>query len=70
MRRIDQIRAMPVYEMADALMAAGADQNFDYCPSTEECTDLLDKNEEVPQEMCRKCLIEWLREDPHEEQKG
>lgn len=67
MRRIDRIRAMSVYEMADALMATDVIDNINACPSRSECNQALDKNEKVLEEKCRKCLIEWLKEDPHEQ---
>lgn len=57
MRRIDRIRSMSVYEMADAIIEHRADEIP--CPSKEECTDYYDAHGELPPGGCRECLIEF-----------
>ena len=53
--RIERIRSMSVEEMADKIMENDyAIVAFDFCQRFDEC------REDIPEEECRKCLIQWL----------
>lgn len=66
----DKIRAMSDDELTDAiykLIYATEDLALWFCKGKKECGDLMDDDKEIPEEMCRKCLLEKLRqpvEDP------
>lgn len=59
-RRIDRIRSMSVYEMADALKETGMDNCIEFCSSTKEYSDYMEEHGEATDAMCRECLIKWL----------
>lgn len=68
MRRVDQIKNMSAYEMADWMIGAGIDGDIDYCPNKKECVDYEEiygdlPIGDLPIGGCRQCLIEWLKED-------
>lgn len=66
----DKIRSMSDEELTAAiyqLIYATADPALWFCKGKKECGDLMDADKEIPEEMCRKCLLEKLRqpvEDP------
>ena len=66
--RIDRIRSMSVEEMADKILASEISTTIDFCQEFSECQDLNEKGEEIPDEMCKKCLVKWLN-SPVEQQK-
>ena len=53
--RIEHIRSMSVGELADAILERSEISTaIDYCQNFEEC------HEDVPEDECRKCLIQYL----------
>lgn len=56
MTNADRIRAMTDEELAEFM-----DKDYPFCKSLPECAALLDTEEGIPDEMCRKCQLEWLR---------
>ena len=58
--RIDCICSMSVEEMADKILASAISTTIDFCQEFSECHDLNEKGEEIPDEMCKKCLVKWL----------
>ena len=61
---IDQFRAMSDEELCDAifrLIYAFDPANW-FCTGKEECGKLMDADEEIPDEMCKACLLAKLRE--------
>lgn len=38
-----------------------------YCRNDDKCTDLMDKGEGPTKEMCRQCLLNWLRSEAKKE---
>lgn len=62
MKRIERLRNMSVTELADAILKSGFDEKIDFCDSNHSCGEL----EDIPEEMCRKCLIEWLMKEENE----
>lgn len=66
MTRGDSIRHMVRTDegLADFMIEHGADDGIDYCQNNRECDKLLeDSSKTVPDEWCRRCLIDWLREE-------
>ena len=60
----DQIRAMSDEELTDAIyqLINAMDPATWYCKGSKECGELMDANEDIPDEMCRKCLLNKLRQ--------
>lgn len=58
--RADRIRAMSDEELAKCLLTV--DDAGKYCKNLQECEELLDTPEGIPEEKCLGCLVEWLRE--------
>lgn len=56
--RADQIRAMSDEALADALY----ELDSSICKRDPRCRDLLDAGEDIPDEWCRGCMLEWLRQ--------
>ena len=63
----DWIRSMTDEELAGALieLTNGYDPAAWYCQNKQECGDLMDADEEIPNEMCKACLLAKLRQ-PYE----
>lgn len=49
--------------LADFLIEHGLSVRIDFCKNKPECSDLMDCEKTVPDEMCRQCLINCLKED-------
>lgn len=66
----DRIRAMNDEELADFLypMTCGIDPAASFCKNKKECEELMDADKEIPDEWCKKCLLEMLQQ-PAEETK-
>lgn len=60
MTREDNIRRMV---QTDGLGRFLIESGIDYCADKPECDEKLDNGETVPDDWCRKCLIEWLKEE-------
>ena len=58
--RIDCICSMSAEEMADKILASEISTSIDFCQEFSECQNLNEKGEEIPDEMCKKCLVKWL----------
>lgn len=66
----DRIRAQISTDegLADFINQLDPDaDNFRYCNNNDKCTDLMDKGESPTKEMCRQCLLNWLRSEAKEE---
>lgn len=61
----DRIRAMTDKQLADAIIRLHIDDCVDmqFCQNSDRCQGILDSGEEIPKEMCRQCLMEWLKRD-------
>lgn len=59
MTNADRIRAMSDEELADMLQLESGEL---FCQNKKECGDLLDTEDGIPEEMCRACALEWLRQ--------
>lgn len=58
MRRVDRIRSMSVYEMADVLLDTGMVDEIGFCQNKKICMERNDSGEGVPLEDCKACLVE------------
>lgn len=61
----DRIRAMTDEELADAIFKnifSTFGEVIPFCRNTEECSDMLDSCDGIPEHMCRECLFEWLQQ--------
>lgn len=73
MSRADRIRKMDDEELADAILALDAkeiSEKIPFCKEEGPCSEILDAGELIPEEMCRKCLLEWLKTEEGEENDG
>ena len=64
----DQIRAMNDQEICDAIFQIiyAADPANWFCKGKKECGELMDADKEIPDEMCKKCLLEQLQKPVEE----
>lgn len=61
----DRIRAMTDEELADAIFKntlRDLGEIIPFCKNREECSDMLETFEGIPEHMCRECLFEWLQQ--------
>ena len=65
MTMADKIRAMSDEDLTDIIYELNMEGTF--CTNRKECYEKLN-NDEITDEMCKKCLLEWLRK-PVEEPK-
>lgn len=67
--RISRIRSMSVEELADAILKRSEiSTTINFCQIFSECEKIMDKGEEILNEMCKKCLIKYLN-SPVEQKK-
>ena len=58
----DRIRAMSDEELAEKLYCfTDIDCKIPYCKNLAECEKMLDTEDGVPVEKCKRCLLEWLQ---------
>lgn len=61
----DRIRTMTDEELADVIIKNSCNtfsEVIKFCKNSEECSDMLDSFDEIPESMCKKCLLEWLQQ--------
>ena len=66
MTKGDNIRRMLATDegIADFLMEHGIENIISFCRCKPECNIWLDtKKEGIPEEWCKQCLVEWLKEN-------
>lgn len=64
----DRIRAMSDEELVEAMCSLSAlDVLVDFCQRKPECDAMLETKDGVPDELCKACLLEWLRKPAEEE---
>jgi hypothetical protein len=68
MTNADRIRVMTDEELADFIeRVANLGTEFESaCQNKKECGNLLDRDEPIPDEWCRKCRVEWLQQPVEE----
>ena len=64
----DKIRSMSDEELTDAIykLIYAADPARWFCKGTKECVEIMDNDGEIPDEMCRKCLLKKLQQPAEE----
>lgn len=63
MTNADRIRAMSDEELAEYLWTFDDfDMQIQFCKNLTECDKILDTDDEIPDEKCMGCLIEWLKQ--------
>ena len=60
----DKIRAMSDGELAELLYSfQNLEDKLKFCKNKDVCTDILDDGKEIPDNMCKECLVEWLQSE-------
>ena len=64
----DSIRSMSDEELTDAIyrLIYAKEPAAWFCKGSKECGDLMDNDQDIPDEMCRKCLLKKLQEPAEE----
>lgn len=64
----DKIRNMSDEELAHfcELMRFDEESKIPYCKNLKECDDLLDSDKDIPEYMCEKCMLDWLKSEVQE----
>ncbi len=59
----DRIRAMTDEELAKKILSTDEAPAYTipFCKNSGRCTDILDSGEAIPDELCKQCLMEWLK---------
>ena len=58
----DRIRCMSDEQLAE-YFATNTDE---FCKNLPECGELLDADMHIPEEMCKACVLKWLKEPAEE----
>lgn len=58
----DKIRDVSDEEMAEFILANDLDEEIHFCKNRPECDEILDSGRAITHEMCRKCVLDWLRQ--------
>ena len=62
---------MSYEELADFLYKVSMYNDvIPYCKEHGECDELYEKDEDIPKEMCMRCMMEWLKQEAKEKQDG
>lgn len=63
----DRIRDMSDEELAETMYGmVNLDERIHFCQNKAECNALLKRNEEIPEQYCIGCLVEWLKQPAEE----
>ena len=63
MTNADRIRAMDDEDLAEVLLLFNhLECRIPFCKNLPQCEELLDTEEGVPEEKCKQCLLDWLRQ--------
>ena len=57
----DKIRSMTDEELAEKLLTHGVAEQINFCQGKGECEWKLEMNEEIPEEWCTQCMLEWMK---------
>ena len=60
MTRGDKFRSMTDDQIVDAAFDSEIDDCIDFCQNLPECDN---PDGTIPEERCKKCMLEWLQED-------
>ena len=63
----DRIHSMNIEETAELLYSFhNLEYKVKFCKNKTECDEILDSGKEIPDDMCKKCLVEWLQSEVEE----
>ena len=64
MTNADKIRAMSDEELAGLLYSfQNLEDKVKYCKNKKSCIDALNNDKDIPDNMCKKCLVDWLQSE-------
>lgn len=67
MTNADKIRAMSDEELADLFYSfQNLEDEVKFCKNKGVCDDILDDGNDIPDAMCKQCLVEWLQSEVEE----
>ena len=67
MTQADRIRSMSDEELAELLYSIqNLEDKVKFCKNKIECDNILDSRKEIPDNMCKKCLVDWLQTEVEE----
>ena len=63
----DLIRSMSHEALADAMLEIESiSEKIPFCKNSNRCDEIMDAGEQIPDSMCKQCLIEWLEREAYE----
>lgn len=64
MTNADRIRNMTDEELAEHILSTPAYETcIKFCKNREECCEIMDMDNDIPEEWCKQCLLEWLQKE-------
>ena len=64
----DRIRSMSDEELAELLYSIqNLEDKVKFCKNKIECDNILDIGKEIPDNMCKQCLVDWLQSEMEEQ---
>lgn len=63
----DRIRSMSDEALADAMLELeDISEKLPFCKNSNRCNEIMDAGEQIPDGMCKQCLMEWLQSEVEE----
>lgn len=67
MTNADMIRSLTDEQLADAMLQfPDVCEQIGFCKNDILCNDTLDRGETIEPEMCKRCLMNWLKKEVKE----
>ena len=67
MTQADRIRSFSDEELAELLYSIqNLEDKVKFCKNKIECDNILDSGKEIPDNMCKQCLVDWLQSEVEE----
>ena len=66
MTNAEKIRATSDEELAAVIVLEPMGEKIPFCQNKPECDKLLDEDRDIPEEMCAKCMLDWLKQEVKE----
>ena len=67
MSNADRIRSMSDEELAELLYSIqDLEDKVKFCKNKIECDNILDSGKDIPDNMCKQCLVNWLQSEVEE----
>ena len=67
----DKIRNMTDEELAEHILSTPAYETcIKFCKNREECCEIMDMDNDIPEEWCKQCLLYWQNNDMESECNG